>query len=182
MGMTIPFILITGTISEEFAVNILKQGASDYLLKNHMQRLPEAIIQAIQKAKDEKRKKELYQETLKNEHRFRAMVENMATGVFLINRSGMLIYQNPASYRISGSSNNAKDRNIFQLVHPDDFTDVMKFYSELSEQPGLSAEIEYRILYHEEKYIGIRAHVSNMLHDEYVKAIMVQYMELAVRA
>src|ERR1700731_1988954 len=40
--MDIPFILITATVSEEFAVNVMKEGASDYILKDRLQRLPSA--------------------------------------------------------------------------------------------------------------------------------------------
>lgn len=43
----IPFILVTGTVSEEFAANIIKQGADDYLLKDRMARLPAAIKAAL---------------------------------------------------------------------------------------------------------------------------------------
>ncbi len=39
----IPFILVTGAVSEEFAVNCLKQGADDYVLKSNLSRLPLAI-------------------------------------------------------------------------------------------------------------------------------------------
>ncbi len=39
----IPFIMVTGTVSEEFAANIIKQGADDYILKDRMARLPAAI-------------------------------------------------------------------------------------------------------------------------------------------
>lgn len=46
----IPFILVTATVSEEFAVNVLKQGASDYILKTNLQRLPAAVTAAIEKA------------------------------------------------------------------------------------------------------------------------------------
>lgn len=48
-GSTIPFILVTGTMSEEFAVEVMKLGISDYLLKNRLQRLPDAILKAIEK-------------------------------------------------------------------------------------------------------------------------------------
>lgn len=48
-GLDIPFILITATVSEEFAVNVMKEGASDYVLKDRLQRLPNAIINAIEK-------------------------------------------------------------------------------------------------------------------------------------
>jgi len=45
----IPFILITATMSEEFAVDIMKRGASDYVLKDRLQRLPSAVINSISK-------------------------------------------------------------------------------------------------------------------------------------
>ena len=47
----IPFILVTATVSEEFAVNVLQQGASDYVLKSNLKRLPSAVINAMEKSK-----------------------------------------------------------------------------------------------------------------------------------
>ncbi len=59
-GRKIPFILVTGTVSEEFAVNCLKQGADDYVLKSNLSRLPSAIHASIRhhNLEDEKRKAE----------------------------------------------------------------------------------------------------------------------------
>lgn len=45
----VPVILVTATVSEEFAVNILKQGAADYILKTNLQRLPAAVEAVIEK-------------------------------------------------------------------------------------------------------------------------------------
>jgi signal transduction histidine kinase len=57
-NMNTPFILVTGTVSEEFAVNCLKQGADDYVLKSNMVRLPSAIQNALRQRHHEyKRKK-----------------------------------------------------------------------------------------------------------------------------
>jgi signal transduction histidine kinase len=57
-SMNIPFILVTGTVSEEFAVSCLKQGADDYVLKSNLVRLPSAIVNALKQRNVElKRKK-----------------------------------------------------------------------------------------------------------------------------
>jgi signal transduction histidine kinase len=57
-SLNVPFILVTGTVSEEFAVSCLKQGADDYVLKSNMVRLPSAIQNALkQRHHEEKRKK-----------------------------------------------------------------------------------------------------------------------------
>src|SRR5690606_15620986 len=58
LAANVPFILVTGTVSEEFAVSCLKQGADDYVLKSNMVRLPSAIQNAMKQRNHElKRKK-----------------------------------------------------------------------------------------------------------------------------
>ncbi|HLG40262.1 MAG TPA: PAS domain-containing protein [Chitinophagaceae bacterium] len=47
----IPFILVTGTVSDEYAANMIKEGADDYILKDRMIRLPSAIDAALVKRK-----------------------------------------------------------------------------------------------------------------------------------
>jgi signal transduction histidine kinase len=58
LHIDVPFILVTGTVSEEFAVSCLKQGADDYVLKSNLVRLPSAIQNALkQRHHEHKRKK-----------------------------------------------------------------------------------------------------------------------------
>ena len=52
-----PFILVTGTVSEEFAVSCLKQGADDYVLKSNMVRLPSAIQNALKQRNHEAKRR-----------------------------------------------------------------------------------------------------------------------------
>lgn len=47
LGIKIPFILVTATVSEEFAAAIMQAGAFDYILKDRLQRLPNAITKAM---------------------------------------------------------------------------------------------------------------------------------------
>lgn len=56
-GLDTPFILVTGTVSEEFAVNCLKEGADDYVLKTNLGRLPSAIRHSIKQHREEKKRK-----------------------------------------------------------------------------------------------------------------------------
>ena len=60
-GLDIPVILVTGALEEARAVECLKDGAADYLLKEHLTRLPESIRQALREKKlreDNKRSQE----------------------------------------------------------------------------------------------------------------------------
>ena len=53
-NVAIPFILITGSVSEEFAVQSIKAGADDYILKDRLKRLPSSLISALEKARIER--------------------------------------------------------------------------------------------------------------------------------
>jgi len=80
-NLKIPFIIVTGTISEEVAVNCIKEGASDYLLKDRIVRLGEAVKKALLEKKllDDKLKTE--QATKENEKKFKELFNNMSSGV-----------------------------------------------------------------------------------------------------
>lgn len=57
-GLQIPFILVTGAVSEEFAVSSLKQGADNYVLKSNLARLPSAITSALKHREAEQAKQQ----------------------------------------------------------------------------------------------------------------------------
>lgn len=60
-NLQIPFILVTGAVSEEFAVSSLKQGADDYVLKSNLARLPNVIENALKQKAAERDKLEAAQ-------------------------------------------------------------------------------------------------------------------------
>src|SRR5690606_28256117 len=57
VGIQTPFILVIGAVSEEFAVECLRQGANDYILKSNLTRLPTAIVNSIRQSKLEQERK-----------------------------------------------------------------------------------------------------------------------------
>lgn len=91
----IPFILVTGTVSEEFAVNIIKQGADDYILKDRIKRLPAAIATALQKRKSES--------SIRNSEAIRKLIMNSALdAIVCINTSGRVIVWTPQAEKMFG--------------------------------------------------------------------------------
>jgi signal transduction histidine kinase len=55
---SMPFIIVTGTMSDEFAISCLHEGADDYILKSNLSRLPLAIRRAVKERRLEKLKRE----------------------------------------------------------------------------------------------------------------------------
>jgi two-component system sensor histidine kinase UhpB len=70
------FILVTGTVSEEFAVKIMKGGADDYILKSNMLRLPTAIINAIAHKRAER--------AIEEERNLSVAIANSFPGIFYL--------------------------------------------------------------------------------------------------
>lgn len=64
-GLKVPFIVVSGTISEELAVDCMRHGASDYLLKDRLGRLGQAIRRAIEEAAERRQVENLSARLLK---------------------------------------------------------------------------------------------------------------------
>lgn len=57
--LKIPYILVSGVLSEEFALECVKEGIDDFILKSSFKRLPSAIMKAIDKKKMEREKEQM---------------------------------------------------------------------------------------------------------------------------
>ena len=100
----IPFIIISGSISEEIAVACMKQGADDYLLKDRLARLPEAIrhVLATRRLLCEKAEAEA---TLRNSlTQWRTTFDAMNDAVCLLDGNGCILRCNRAMNRLLGLS------------------------------------------------------------------------------
>ncbi len=88
-GLDCPFIIISGSIGEEVAVTAMRQGASDYLLKDRMDRLGQAVKNAL----EQKRTKEEYRRAAEalaaSEAELRALFASMRDVVLVLDREGV---------------------------------------------------------------------------------------------
>ncbi len=82
-----PFILVTGTVSEEFAVEVIKAGAADYVLKHNLSRLTVSILSAISQQHDRVRLKE-------SEEQFQYTIDGMIEGVQIVGFDYRYLYVN----------------------------------------------------------------------------------------
>lgn len=128
--LNIPFILVTGTVSEEFAAGIIKSGADDYILKDRLIRLPAAIDAALQKKRIEAAK-EKAEETI----RFNAdLLNKVGQAVIATNIEGKVLYWNKAAEDLYGwTSEEALGENIINLTPSlqtkEDAAEIMRMLS-----------------------------------------------------
>ncbi len=76
-----PFILVSGEIGEDTAVGAMRNGASDYLLKNNLNRLAPALLHAIDAAENEKARVAADHELVKSKQRLHQLAGHLQTSV-----------------------------------------------------------------------------------------------------
>jgi CheY-like chemotaxis protein/nitrogen-specific signal transduction histidine kinase len=88
-GVKIPVILVTSTVSDEFAVEVMKAGADDYILKDRLHRLPQAVRNAMEKNSV---KQKLHESELFNKE----VLSSLSAHIAVIDHNGDLIAVNKA--------------------------------------------------------------------------------------
>lgn len=91
----IPFIFVSGTIGEETAIDALKRGAVDYLLKTNLQRLPSAVRRAVDEARGRVAR-------LRAESRFRDLIEYAPHAIVVLDRRGLIEIVNAEAESLFG--------------------------------------------------------------------------------
>jgi two-component system sensor histidine kinase UhpB len=94
----IPFILISGTMGEDMAVEAMKRGASDYLLKDRLARLGDAVKRSLDAAREAAERREL-------EIRYRRLFETAQDGILILDAgNGQITDVNPYLVEMLGFS------------------------------------------------------------------------------
>ncbi|RPH75249.1 EAL domain-containing protein, partial [bacterium] len=117
----IPFIFVSGTLGEERAIETMKMGATDYVLKQRLSRLAPVVRRALQETKERIAGKQLEAER----NKLWAAVETGGDWTLITDRHGKIEYVNHAVEQISGYHKKemlGKNPRLFKSqMHDDDF-------------------------------------------------------------
>jgi PAS domain S-box-containing protein len=98
-----PFIFVSGLLGEEHAVDMLKRGATDYVLKQRLQRLPAVVRRAMREAAERAQRIAVERALRETETHFRLLVEALKDyAVITLDPEGRIRTWNVASERILG--------------------------------------------------------------------------------
>lgn len=129
LKLEIPFILVTGSVSEEYAVEMIKNGIDDYLLKTNLQRLPLAVEGALYKRENERKVREGIKKLEQNELRMREAQRIAHLGNWEIDfATGISLWSEEtcAIYGVSYEDNIQNFEAWLSFIHPDDLEYVMR--------------------------------------------------------
>jgi PAS domain S-box-containing protein len=146
--LDIPFILISGTIGEDLAVNAMKQGVTDYFLKDRLARLGPAIEHALAQARLRRERQQAETALRESEERFRQLAENIQEVFWLTDPTkNHMLYVSPAYEAIWGrtcAELYASPRVWLDAIHSEDRARILEA-AETKQSFGDYDE-EYRIL------------------------------------
>jgi PAS domain S-box-containing protein len=97
-----PFVFVSGAMGEDMAVESLKLGATDYVLKNRLSKLPSAVQRALQEAAERRRRRKAEGNLRASERRYRRFVERNAAGVLRGAMDGRILECNDSLARMLG--------------------------------------------------------------------------------
>ncbi len=139
-----PFVFLSGTIGEERAVEALKLGATDYVIKDRPTRLVPAIRQATALTEEAARRRRTEAALRENEERFRQITENVVELIALLDLEGRRVYSNPAYRELLGEAAVRIGSDGFAGVHPEDVARARAAFDRAL-VTGVTQQAEYRL-------------------------------------
>jgi len=128
----IPLIMVTGEVGEERAIETLKQGATDYVLKSNLQRLVPAIERALQEGEQSRKKVEVEEQLRKSERLYRAVGETINYGIWVCNTDGKNTYASPSFLNLVGmTQEECSEFGWGRVLHPDESSSTIDAWKEI---------------------------------------------------
>lgn len=163
--LDIPFILVTGTRSEEVAVECIREGADDYILKVSLKRLPTSIKNALQKKTMERASLEAEAALRRSEVQYRLIAENTLDLISVVDVDGCFLYASPSHRRSLGyQPEELAGTELIELVHPEDREALVKAWEQsLMHRESRHVEIRLR---HDDRSYRIFESIGSWIFDE----------------
>src|SRR5713101_4697055 len=159
----VPFIFVSGTLGEEVAVEALKIGATDYVLKTRLSRLVPSVVRALREAGERAERKQADEKLRRSEAYLTEAQRLSRTGSFGCRLSTGEMFWSEETFRIYGydQSTQPSVERVLQRVHPEDKPLVQEQIDRASRGGG-GCHVECRLLLPDDsiKHVRIVAHAS----------------------
>lgn len=149
---------------------------------NEVESVLVAILDMTEQRISQARILEQYQEIIHNEKRFRALIENISDGILLLGSCGQVQYQSPSASKITGySPEEVSQLKIFDFL-PDKYRgEGIQIFDQLLASPGETIHSTFKMRHKNGHDMWIEGSLTNLLHDESVRAVIMNYRDITER-
>lgn len=145
--LDIPFIVLSGNIGEETAVESMRAGAHDYVMKGHTARLLPAIDRELREAASRRQRRRAEETLQESEQRFRSIFLNAITGMATLSAEGRFLQVNPAFCNmLQFSETELVGKLTYDFTHPSDIALTRRLFNEAASGQRQSVDYEKRFL------------------------------------
>ena len=158
----VPFILVSGTLGEEVAIESLKRGATDYVLKHRLERLLPAIRRAIREAEERSERERAEEALRRREEEYLAMFELAGVGKAQADLArGRFLRVNRELCRITGySEDELLGMTFAELVHPEDRGENLARFRRLTHGDTVEYAVEERYVSKNREIIWVSVNIA----------------------
>ncbi|MCB2209086.1 MAG: PAS domain S-box protein [Bacteroidetes bacterium] len=165
---TVPFILVTGALNEETAVEIMKAGADDYIIKNQLTRIGSAIESAIGKWESIKAKKQAEEALKESEERFKMLFDKAPMGYQSLDENGHIIEVNETWSKILGyEKDDAVGKWFGDYLTPNDTEKFKKRFPVFKSTGNVQTEFEMIKKDGSKIIVGFKGRIGHTLENEF---------------
>ena len=143
----LPFIFVSGSLGEEVAIEAVKIGATDYVVKSRLSRLVPSVQRALREAQERAERKKA-EEAFRRSEMYLAEAQRLSlTGSFGWNPTSGKIYWSDETYRIFGCEPTIKPtvQLVLERTHPDDRMRLRQIIDRASSERS-DFDAEHRLL------------------------------------
>ncbi len=183
-GIDLPFLIVSGAIGEETAVEAMKAGAHDYLMKGNLARLVPAVERELRESANRTAKRKAHDALRESELRYRLLWENATDAILLMDADSSILFANPAVEKVFGYSASELIGEKFEIFQPEPLRGwfqerIRRFLS--SSQPQLNLGVtEMLALRKDQSEIPVEV-VFNYLELEGKKAFVSFFRDISER-
>ncbi|MDB5813630.1 MAG: diguanylate cyclase [Rhodocyclales bacterium] len=103
-AQNVPFIFVTGSLGEEMAVSTLRSGATDFVLKDRMARLPAAVSAALDSSAQREERERVDRELTTERSLMQAVLDAAQAMIVVLDHNGHIMHTNAAAGRMTSQS------------------------------------------------------------------------------
>jgi PAS domain S-box-containing protein len=140
----VPFIFISGVMGEERAIESLKNGATDYVLKQRIERLVPSVRRALREVVEREQLRQTETRLRQSEEQLRQITENVSDWILVFDAEGRCTYANPACMKACDAPHSGPCPDFWSHLEGDEAARVREEFTQ-AVRTGAVRRVEFRL-------------------------------------